>query len=83
MTKHFFKALVIYIGVEILLYKLTGIYFAVVRGEAFEYQNWAYYFYFPEKKIKFYFFLIFLFSSWIYWSIFNFYLSYKRRMGNV
>jgi hypothetical protein len=69
IIKKFVLCLVIYLVMEIAF--LTVLKFALINmnKDQYEYLDWVNFFYYPEKKIKFYSYILFLISSWIYWGI--------------
>ncbi len=73
----------IYVLLEMVLYKMLGV---VLSANVLAnvntvptYLDWAFYFYFPEKKQKFYYFLMFLGTTWIYFFVVDLYLNFWIR----
>ena len=72
-------ALLAYLLLEALAYKAVGFCLRATGSAPFDYQNWAYLFYFPEKKIKFIYYVFFLVSTWAYFLALSIYFSLREQ----
>ena len=62
----FLFSILIYLIIEIALFWILKVMLSQSYLESPNYLDWAYFFYFPNKKLYFYFFLIFFVSTWLY-----------------
>ena len=77
------RALLAYVLLEAIAYKAVGFFLRVMAGSPFDYQDWVFLFYFPEKKIKFIYYLVFMFSTWAYFLALSIYFNAKERADAV
>lgn len=70
---------VLYVLMELLLYKALSLYLRSYVGQTEAYLDWVYYFYFAEKKLMFFYFLLFLVSTWIFCFGTDIYLNFWIR----
>jgi hypothetical protein len=66
---------VTYVLMELLLYKALSLYLLSLDTQPKAYLNWVFYFYFPEKKLIFFYFLIFLTSTWLFCFFVDIYMN--------
>lgn len=72
-------AFLVYALLEMFAYKVVGFGLRATSGNPFDYQDWVYLFYFPEKKIKFIYYLVFMVSTWAYFLALSFHFNRMER----
>lgn len=74
--------ILVYIFMQILLYVALYLFLRFPTEKPTAYLDWVYYFYYPEKKLKFFYFLLFLSSTWIFCFIVDVRLNLWRKRDN-
>lgn len=74
--------IVVYIILQVVLYKGLH-YFLIVKDRPINpYLDWVFYFYFPEKKFLFIYFLLFLGGTWVYFFCADMYLNFWKKQND-
>jgi hypothetical protein len=68
---------IVYVLMELLLYKALSLYLLSLDTQPKAYLDWVFYFYFPEKKLMFFYFLVFLSSTWIFCFFVDLYINFS------
>ena len=65
-----------YVLMELFLYKALSLYLLSLATQSKGYLDWVFYFYFPEKKLMFFYFLLFLSSTWTFCFFVDLYINF-------
>lgn len=68
---------IVYVLMELLLYKALSLYLLSLDTQPKAYLDWVFYFYFPEKKLIFFYFLVFLSSTWTFCFFVDLYINFS------
>ena len=73
---------IVYVLMELLLYKALSLYLLSLDTQPKAYLDWVFYFYFPEKKLMFFYFLMFLSSTWTFCFFVDLYMNFWTKRNH-